>query len=73
MTPASPPPGPRLPAPLQTALFLAAPGRFTRAAQRRYGPAFQVRFLGFPPEVLVTNAELAAEIYAVDAGGGRAA
>ncbi|MEV8016049.1 cytochrome P450 [Streptomyces sp. NPDC086554] len=72
MTPASPPPGPRLPAPLQTALFLAAPGRFTRAAQRRYGPAFQVRFLGFPPEVLVTNAELAAEIYTVDAGGGRA-
>ncbi|MDG4858129.1 cytochrome P450 [Streptomyces sp. T-3] len=71
-TSASPPPGPRLPALLQTALFVAAPGRFTRAAQRRYGPAFRVQFLGFPPEVLVTNAELAEQIYAVDSGGGRA-
>ncbi|WP_327354399.1 cytochrome P450 [Streptomyces sp. NBC_01304] len=79
MTTASPrparaalPPGSRLPALLQTALFLAAPGRASRRARRRYGPAFAVRFLGFPPEVMVTTAELAEKIYALDAGGARA-
>jgi cytochrome P450 family 135 len=66
------PPGSRLPAAAQTALMLLDPvGGFERA-QRRYGPMFQVRLLGFPPEVLVTTAELAEPIYALDAGGGRA-
>ncbi|MFI6978822.1 cytochrome P450 [Embleya sp. NPDC050154] len=72
MTSATPPPGSRLPSWIQTALYLAAPGRSLRAARRRHGPVFQARFLGFPPQTYVTTAELAQQVYAVDAGGGRA-
>ncbi|MGH4031517.1 cytochrome P450 [Actinomycetota bacterium Odt1-20B] len=67
-----PPPGSPLPALLQTLMFLAAPGAATRSARRRYGPAFTVRLLGFPPEVMVASAELAERVYSVDAGTGRA-
>ncbi|MGR7001853.1 cytochrome P450 [Yinghuangia aomiensis] len=73
MVSAPPPPGPRLPAWLQTAVFLAAPAPALRAARRRFGPVFHTRFLGFPPEAFVVDPELAQLVYAVDvAGTGRA-
>ncbi len=66
------PPGSRLPALVQTALFVASPVRFLERAQRRYGPVFRTSFLGFPNEVFVTTADLAEQVYALDAGGARA-
>jgi cytochrome P450 len=68
----SEPPGPRLPALVQTAWFLRNPVHALEASHRRYGPVFRVNFVGFPPEVFVATAELAEKVYAVDAGGGRA-
>jgi cytochrome P450 len=68
----TPPPGPRGLAPVLTARFFAQPVKAFEAAKRRYGPVFMVRFPGFPPEVFVTNAELAERVYATDAEGGRA-
>jgi cytochrome P450 len=57
---------------LQTAWFMRdAPGMF-ESFHRRYGPVFTVRYAGYPPEVYVTTAELAAQIYRTDQGGGRA-
>ncbi|MDI2130379.1 cytochrome P450 [Yinghuangia seranimata] len=70
--PLPPPPGPRLPAVVQTAAYLAAPTRVLDAARRRYGPVFRFNFVGFPPEVFLTTPESAAAAYALDAGGGRA-
>src|SRR5256885_5608919 len=66
------PPGPRLPSALQTALLLARPTATLEAARRRYGPVFRMKFTGVPPEVFVTTAALAEQVYAVDSGGGRA-
>jgi cytochrome P450 len=68
----SPPPGSRLPSLVQTALFMYDPPRMLESARRRYGPVFQVKFIGFPPETMVTTAELAERVYALDADGGRA-
>lgn len=69
--PSSAPPGPGLP-PLQTARLLHDPMAYLEAMRRRYGPVFQVRFPGFPPEVFVTTAETAEAVYALDVDGGRA-
>ncbi|MFG2196848.1 cytochrome P450 [Streptomyces sp. NPDC048639] len=69
---ASLPPGPRLPAWMQTAAVIAAPSRALRAARRRHGPVFRARFLGFPDQVFVATADYAQLVYATDAGGGRA-
>lgn len=68
----SPPPRTRVPSLLQTALFMWDPARTLAWARRRYGPVFQVRPFGFPSEVFVTTAEQAEQVYALDAGGGRA-
>jgi cytochrome P450 len=68
----SPPPGPRLPKLIQTALFLYDPIRVLESNRRRYGPVFRLRFAGYQPEVFVATAELAEQVYAVDNGGGRA-
>ncbi|GAA2213114.1 cytochrome P450 [Nonomuraea monospora] len=67
------PPGPKMPAIAQTAWFMAdAPGAF-ESYHRRYGPIFTVRNAGFPPEVFVTTAELAEQVYRTDhSGHGRA-
>ncbi|MDA0636801.1 cytochrome P450 [Nonomuraea sp. MCN248] len=66
------PPGPRLPSAAQTAWFMLDPaGAFDRL-HRRYGPIFTVRYFGFPPEVYVTTAELAEEVFRTDQGGGLA-
>ncbi|SEG79573.1 Cytochrome P450 [Nonomuraea solani] len=66
------PPGPKLPASLQTTWFMAdAPGAF-ESYHRKYGPIFTVRYSGFPPEVYVTTAELAEQVFRTDQGGGHA-
>ncbi|NRQ30302.1 cytochrome P450 [Nonomuraea sp. NN258] len=66
------PPGSKLPPLVQTARFMADPvGAFERA-HRRYGPIFTIRYTGFPPEVYVTTAELAEQVYKTDQGGGSA-
>ncbi|TDD00924.1 cytochrome P450 [Nonomuraea deserti] len=66
------PPGPRVPALVQTARFVAAAPSAFEAYHRRYGPIFTVRYAGFPPEVYVTTAELAEQVYRTDHGGGHA-
>lgn len=66
------PSGPRLPAALQTLLLFAAPIPFLRACQRRHGPIFRVRLLGFPGYVYVARPDLARAIYAADRTVGRA-
>ncbi|WP_188189125.1 cytochrome P450 [Nonomuraea sp. SYSU D8015] len=66
------PPGPRLPALVQTAWFIRdAPGML-ESLHRRYGPIFTVRYAGYAPEVYVTTGELAGQIYQTDQDGGRA-
>ena len=47
------PPGPRLPAVLQTILWAAAPVRFGKACLARYGPLFTARIVGFGNVVYV--------------------
>lgn len=47
------PPGPRLPAAVQTLMWAVAPLRFGKACMRRYGPLFTARILGFGPVVYV--------------------
>ncbi|GAA2611193.1 cytochrome P450 [Actinomadura fulvescens] len=66
------PPGFRLPPPLQLAWLIKDPAGFYAAGRRRFGPIFQVRYPGLPPEVCVATAELAEEVFAVDGGAGRA-
>lgn len=61
------PPGPRLAA----RLLLDPSGGFDRL-HRKYGPIFTVRYPGFPPEVYVTTAELAEQVFRTDQGGGLA-
>jgi cytochrome P450 len=51
------PPGPRLPALLQTVLWAAAPARFGKACLRRYGPLFTARILGFGAVVYISTPE----------------
>lgn len=51
------PPGPRLPAALQTALWAIAPHRFGTACVRRYGPVFTARILGFGDVVHLADPE----------------
>ncbi|MFG1947310.1 cytochrome P450 [Nonomuraea sp. NPDC048826] len=66
------PPGSRMPAAVQTAWFLRDPaGTFDRL-HSRHGPIFTVRYFGFPPEVYVTTAELAEQVFRTDRGGGLA-
>ncbi|WP_433513996.1 cytochrome P450 [Nonomuraea sp. CA-143628] len=66
------PPGPRLPALLQTAWLLSDPVGALEKCRRKYGPIFTVRLFGFPPEVYVATPELAEQVYRLDQGGGRA-
>ncbi|MEU1766695.1 MULTISPECIES: cytochrome P450 [Streptomyces] len=65
------PPGSRQPAFLQT-LHMRDPVRYFETLRRRYGPVFRMKLLGFPPQVVVSTAELAAEIYRMDGDGNRA-
>ncbi|MFI1016084.1 cytochrome P450 [Streptomyces sp. NPDC020965] len=63
------PPGSRQPAFLQT-LHMRDPVRYFETLRRRHGPVFRMKLLGFPPQVVVSTAELAAEIYRTDGDGG---
>ncbi|TDD54198.1 cytochrome P450 [Nonomuraea terrae] len=51
------PPGPRLPAVVQTVLWAAAPTRFGRSCAERYGPLFTARILGFGNVVYICTPE----------------
>ncbi|WP_433337254.1 cytochrome P450 [Spirillospora sp. CA-294931] len=66
------PPGFRLPPAAQVAWLIANPRGFYEAGRRRFGPVFQVRFPGLPPEVCVATADLAEHVFATDSGAGRA-
>lgn len=66
------PPGPRLPAWLQTALYLRDPLGFLRRCRRRYGEIFTVSLTGVPKVAYVANAELAHRVFATDRDIGRA-
>ena len=63
------PPGPRLPMPVQTAWMLRDPVGFLTTCERRLGPVFRVRLLGFPRYVYVADPRLAREVYAADRAG----
>ncbi|MDI5961318.1 cytochrome P450 [Streptomyces sp. SL13] len=65
------PPGSRQPAFLQT-IQMRDPVRYFETLRRRHGPVFRMKLLGFPPQVVVSNAELANRIYATDGDGSRA-
>jgi cytochrome P450 len=66
-------PGPRLPAPIQTAMLMRDPVGYLERCERRYGPIFRVKLIGFPRYVYVTDPQLAREVYAADRTVGRAA
>ena len=58
------PPGPRLPAALQTLRFVRDPTRFFERYQRRYGGAVTVNLLGFGRTVWVTDPDLVRRVIA---------
>jgi cytochrome P450 family 135 len=65
-----------MPALVQTAQLFRDPVGCIDACRRRHGPVFQLRLVGFPRYVLVTDPQLAREIYTADraiarAGDGR--
>ncbi|MQA09312.1 MAG: cytochrome P450 [Pseudonocardiaceae bacterium] len=51
------PPGPGLPMPVQSALFLLARDRYLPWCRRRYGNVFTVRMMGRAPMVVLSDAE----------------
>src|SRR6185312_2556739 len=57
------PPGPRMPAILQTIGNWSRPTSFVTRARRRYGRAFTVRLLGVPPAVMISDPEQIKEIF----------
>jgi cytochrome P450 len=63
------PPGPRLPAIVQTALWAAAPERFSKACLDKYGPLFTMRILGFGNVVYVCTPDGIRRILRDDAAG----
>ncbi len=70
------PPGSRLPALIQTALLFRDPVGYLESCRRRHGSVFQLRLVGFPRYVFVTDPRLAREVYTADrevarAGEGR--
>lgn len=62
------PPGPRLPAIVQTLMWAAAPVRFGKSCLRRYGPLFTARILGFGDVVYVCAPDGIRRILRDDAG-----
>jgi cytochrome P450 family 135 len=62
------PPGPRLPAVVQTVLWALAPVRFGKACVRRYGPLFTARILGFGDVVYICTPDGIRRILRDDAG-----
>ena len=66
------PPGPRLPALVQTGLLFRDPVWFLETCRRRFGPVFRVRLTGFPRYIYVADPQLAREVYSADRTVGRA-
>lgn len=60
------PPGPPLPAAVQTALMLRWWSAYAFACQRRYGDVFTVRLAGFGPGVYLANPEHIKTVFAGD-------
>jgi hypothetical protein len=68
----APPPGPRLPAIVQSALFSAQPVAFLDACRRRYGPVFQVRIVPFGRLTYLADPAACKEVFTGDTGVFRA-
>jgi cytochrome P450 len=62
------PPGPRLPAVVQTVMWVVAPVKFGKACMRRYGPLFTARILGFGAVVYISTPDGIRRILRDDAG-----
>jgi len=65
-------PGPRLPAAVQTAMLVRDPVGWLERCERRYGPIFRVKLVGYPRYVYVADPAMAREVYAADRTAGRA-
>jgi cytochrome P450 len=64
------PPGPRAPATVQTARWLARPVAFLEDCRRRYGDVFSVRFLAFDtPMVMLVHPDAIRALYGVHEHG----
>jgi cytochrome P450 len=57
------PPGPRMPAVLQSLGFWSRPTAFLEGARARYGPRFTIRLLGQPPFVILTDPDEIKELF----------
>jgi cytochrome P450 len=57
------PPGPRMPALLQTIGFWTRPTGFLERARRRYGPRFTIRLLAQRPMVMISDPEEIKEVF----------
>lgn len=66
------PPGSRMPAVIQTALWMRSPYRSLEAWQRSYGRVFRVGIVGIPGFVYVSDPDLARRVFATDRDIGRA-
>jgi len=62
------PPGPRLPALVQTVMWAVAPVRFAKSCLRRYGPLFTARIVGFGKVIYISTPEGVRRILLDDAG-----
>ncbi|GAA3754405.1 cytochrome P450 [Salinactinospora qingdaonensis] len=70
--PATAPPGPRAPQPVQALMFMRDPIGFLHDCQRRYGPIFTIKMLGSPGMVMVADPELAHRVFSTDRDIGHA-
>jgi cytochrome P450 len=57
------PPGPRMPAALQTLGFWSRPTTFLERGRARYGRRFTIRLLGSPPFVILSDPEEIKEVF----------
>jgi cytochrome P450 len=57
------PPGPKMPAALQTLGFWSRPIAFLEGARARYGPRFTIRLLGSPPFVMLCDPREIEEVF----------
>ena len=62
------PPGPRLPASVQTVLFMRYWPRMVAACRRRYGSVFTIRGLAVPPLVYLSDPAEIKKVFAGDPG-----
>ncbi len=60
------PPGPRLPASVQTLIYLAQPAAYLEWCQRRYGDAFTIKTLLFGTEACFVHPDAVKEVFTGD-------